>query len=329
MIGTHLQTGLVNLNQVPTPLFMQYVSQYGETGARDLLNADINSAAARTANIPIPYANFTNPSIQTRRAVNQALRPFPQYNNIITGAQNGDKSGHSSYHAMVIKADRRFSHGLTFNWNYVLSKLFTDSENYAPGGSASDQYNRRMEKGLSSVDQTHVLKMSTVYELPFFRKNRYLGGWRVSAIQVYAGGTPVAVTRNNTLAVLSNGGTRPFITTYDNWRPPTKGDKFDPQVDRFLDRSVFPAAQPSLLWGNETKNNPKVRTFGSFNENVSLAKTFRLRESFRADLRLESFDILNRHAFNLGSTSLDGNTFGQINTASGSRESQIALKIYW
>lgn len=210
----------------------------------------------------------------------------------------------------------------------MLSKLFTDSENYAPGGSASDQFNRRLEKGLSSADQTHVLKMSTVYELPFFKENRYLGGWRVSAIQVYASGTPVVVTRGNSLP-LFNGGTRPFITTYDNWRPATKGDTFDPAVDRFLDRSVFPATQPSILWGNETRNNPRVRTFGSFNESVSLAKTFRIRESFRADFRLESFNILNRHAFGTGSTSLDGNTFGLVTSASGSRDTQIALKIYW
>jgi len=108
--------------------------------------------------------------------------------------------------------DRRFSKGLTFQWNYVLSKLITDSENYSTGGAASDQYNRILDKGLSSADQTHVLKLSTVYELPVFKGRRFLGGWRVSAIQVYANGTPVAVTRNNSLP-LFNGGTRPFITS--------------------------------------------------------------------------------------------------------------------
>ena len=107
----------------------------------------LTSAVARNAGMPIPYANFTNPAIQLRRTVSQALRPFPQYNNIVTGAQGGDKSGHSSYHALVIKADRRFSRGLTFQWNYVLSKLITDSENYSTGGAASDQYNRVSTRG--------------------------------------------------------------------------------------------------------------------------------------------------------------------------------------
>ena len=121
-----------------------------------------------------------------------------------------------------------------------------------------------------------MLKLSTVYELPFMKRNRYLGGWRISGIQVYASGTPLMVSRNNALP-LFNGGTRPFITTYDNWRAPIKGDRFDPNADRFLDRSAFPATQPSILWGTETRNNPKLRSFPSFSENVSLAKTFRIR----------------------------------------------------
>jgi hypothetical protein len=327
-VGTHLQTGNVNINQASTPAFMSYVSKLGETGARDLFNADISSAVARANGVPIPYANFTNPAIQLRRTVSQAYRPFPQYNNIVTGAQGGDKSGHSSYHAMVIKADRRFSRGLTFQWNYVLSKLFTDSENYSTGGSASDQYNRTLDKGLSSVDQTHVLKLSTVYELPFMKRNRFLGGWRVSGIQVYASGTPLAVSRNNALP-LFNGGTRPFITTYDGWQGTFAGDQFDPAVDRYLDRSKFPATQPSILWGNETRVNPKMRSFPSFSENVSLAKTFRIKEAFRADFRWEAFNVLNRHQFNNPNTSLDGNTFGQVTGASGNREMQVALKLYW
>jgi hypothetical protein len=92
---------------------------------------------------------------------------------------------------------------------------------------------------------------------------------------------------------------------------------------------VFPATQPSILWGTEARNNPKLRSFPSFNENVSLAKTFRIKEQFRADFRWEAFDVLNRHQFGNPSNSLDGNTFGQITSASGNREMQVALKLYW
>ena len=65
----------------------------------------------------------------------------------------------------------------------------------AGAGAAQDQYNRRLEKSIGAFDQTHVLKMSTVYELPFGAGRKYLakrglaghlvGGWRLSGILTY------------------------------------------------------------------------------------------------------------------------------------------------
>ena len=335
-VGTHLQTGLLNLNQVPTRYLNEFVATYGPTQALALLNSDINSATARAANIPIPYPSFTT---QSNRTVSQALRPYPQYLNIVTGVQNGDKSGHSSYHALVLKADKRFSQGLSFNWNYSFSKLLTDSDTYfADGGAAQDQYNRRLEKSIGRYDQTHVLKFSTLYELPFGKGHKWLssgflsqvlGGWRMSAIQIYSSGTPIALTRNNPLP-LFNGTTRPIIDSYDNWRAPIKGDKFDPNVDRFLKPATEFPTQTNYLFGNATRFNPKVRSFWNKNENISIAKTFRITENTRIDLRGEAFNILNRTIFSTGSTNLNAADFGRVISQSNDpRQMQVALKIYW
>ena len=97
-----------------------------------------------------------------------------------------------------------------------------------------------------------------------------------------------------------NGGTRPTVTSCDNWRRAAlKGSGFDPQVDRFLDKSVFPSPQP-IAFGNVTRLNPKVRSFPVFNENISMGKSFPLfSESGRLDFRWEA------------------------------RQMQIALKLYW
>jgi hypothetical protein len=100
-VGAHLQTGLVNLNQVPTAVWQSYVNKLGVTQATALFTAQATSALAQSNGIVLPYPQFADPAIQTtQRTVSQALRPFPQYLNINTGAQSGDKSGHSSYHAM-------------------------------------------------------------------------------------------------------------------------------------------------------------------------------------------------------------------------------------
>jgi hypothetical protein len=150
----------------------------------------------------------------------------------------------------------------------------------------------------------------------------------VAAIQTYSSGTPIAVTRNNPLPIF-NGQDRPTITSYDNWRPATVGGSFDPAVDKYLDKSVFPT-QLSYVFGNETRFNPKLRTFSNLNENISLAKTFRIGERFRLDLRGEAFNLFNRVVFGSPSASLDSNTFGVITSqANTPRQMQVALKLYW
>ncbi len=334
-VGTHLQTGLLNFNQTPTAAFNQLVSQYGATQALNLLRADINSATARSAGIPIPYPNFTT---QAARTVNQALRPYPQYQNISTAGQNGDKSGHSSYHAFILKADRRFSKGLTFQWNYVFSKLMTDSDTYfANAGASMDHYNRGLEKSIGQFDRTHALKFATLYNLPFGKGqkwmtsgflNQVLGGWRISAIQSYTSGAPLALMRNNPLPIF-NGSTRPFVDSYEGWRGPVAGDKFDPNVDRFLKAANLFPAQPNSF-GNVTRYNPKLRSFWGLSENISLAKTFRITERFHADLRGEAFNIPNRTIFGTGSANLNAGNFGQVtNQANDARQLQMGLKIYW
>ena len=337
-VGTHLQTGLVNLNQTPTRYLNDFIQRYGPADALALLRADINSAVARAAGIPIPYANFTNPGIQRVRTVVQALRPYPQYLNIGGGDKGADRSGHSAYHSLVLKAERRFSSGLTFQWNYTLSKILTDSDTYFTAGFAMDQYNRGLEKSIGQFDQTHSVKLSTIYELPLGRGRKWVqhgiashlvGGWRISAIQTYASGFPIAVARNNPLPPGFSGPNRPVVSGYDNWRAPVAGAKFDPAVDRFMNRAAFPA-QPNYVFGNATRYNPKLRAWPGYNENISLAKSLSFSESKRLDFRWEAFNLWNRTTFGTGSTNLDSNSFGLVlNQVNTPRQMQVALKLYW
>ena len=153
------------------------------------------------------------------------------------------------------------------------------------------------------------------------------GGWRLAAIQSYGSGAPIALARNNPLPIF-NAGTRPLVDSYEGWRAPIAGEKFDPNVDRFLKpASQFPA-QPNGF-GNVTRFNPKVRSFWGLSENVSIARTFRITESIRVDLRGEGFNIFNRTIFGTGSTNLNAGNFGQVTNASDGRQIQFGLKIYW
>jgi hypothetical protein len=270
--------------------------------------------------------------------VNQSLRPYPQYSTISTGAQNGDKSGHSSYHALLVKASRRYARDFTIQWSYLLSKLITDSDTYfANSATASmDHYNRRLEKSIGQYDRTHTIKFSTIWNMPFGKRQKWLnsgllsqviGGWRISAIQVYTSGAPLALQRNNPLPIF-NGITRPQVDSYDDWRVPLTGDYFDPAKDIYLKPAGSFPAQPNWF-GNATRYSP-VRGFWNASENVSLAKTFHLTETIRADLRGEAFNALNRVVFSSPNTNLNNLNFGRVTgQANNPRQMQVALKLYW
>jgi len=335
-VGTHLQSGILNMNQMDSAIFNRLVGQMGRAPAIAMLTGPFNSAAAVAAGVRAPYASFAT---QAQRTANQALRPYPQYQAVSTGSQNGDKSGHSSYHAMVMKFDRRFSKDLTLQWSYVFSKLVTDSDSYFANSetAAQDHYNRRTEKSIGQYDQTHVVKFSTLYNLPFGKGGKWLtngfvshvvGGWRLAAIQVYSSGFPLELTRNNPLPIF-NGITRPTVSTYEGWRGSVGAGGFDPNRDSFLQPPAFFGAQPADF-GNITRHNPKVRTFGEKTENISIAKTFNLTEKLRLDFRAEAFNLFNRVIFGTGSTNLNAGTFGRVqNQANSPRQMQGGLKLYW
>jgi len=316
--GTYLASGLTRYNQIDP----KYLALYGTT----LLNSGINSTAARAANIPIPYAGFGSLAAHT---VRRALQPFPQYDQILTnGGQPesvGERAGNSTYHAMVMKLDKRYSNGMTLLASYVLSKLISDSDSaLISGGGSLDHFNRGLEKSLSNNDQTHVARFAFSYELPVGKgkalglngiANHVLGGWTMAGLLTYESGTPTTVT--TTVNPIGTGN-RVFITSYENWRIPLD-HKFDPNsADRWLDRNAFnqniTAAQLNTMFGNAARNNPKLRTPWNLNENISIGKNFHFNENVKFHITMEAFNAFNRVRWGNPNSSINApaNAFGQI-----------------
>jgi hypothetical protein len=332
--GTHLASGLMRYNQIP----MELLTRYGRT----LLNSSINSPAARAANIPIPYAGFGNLSAHT---VQRALSPFPQYASVFTNggqpASVGERAGDSTYHALVLKLDRRFSKGLSLLSSYVLSKQFSNSETAAIGGSgALDHFNKRLDKALAGSDQTHVMRIAFSYALPFgkgksFSFNRplnmILGDWTVSSFLSYESGTPDNVASG---ASPIGTGSRVFVTSYENWRATPSGEKFDPNKDLWYDKSAFNQgiSQATLdsVFGNATRNNPKLRSPWNLNENVALGRTFRFNERFSFDVRGEAFNLANRVRWGGANSGITSASFGRVTSqANTPRRMQIGLRLFF
>jgi len=335
--GSHLNAGLMNLNQVPMSVMNGLIAKYGTAQAISLMNSNITSAQAVAAGIPIPYANFTNPAVQRSQTVGQALRAFPQYLTVDAAAGGGDRSGHSTYHAGILKVNYRASGLLTFQGSYGFSKLLTNADSFSGSSGSLDTGNPGLEKSVSGMDQTHTVKLSTIFDVPVGKGHRWLGnggiasrfvgGWRFSAIQIYNTGFPIGVTANGTLPIF-NGTNRPVVTTYD-WRAPLAGDSFDPARDKYLSAAAFPV-QPVGVLGNSPRKNATVRVFPTLNENVSVAKGFHVTERVRIDFRAEAFNVFNRVVFGGPQTNLNSATFGVISSQANSpRQMQGGIKLYW
>ncbi len=345
VLGSHLQAQLLDYNQDNPALLTAFGNIVQSTA---VLNSQVGSALAIANGITAPYPGF-------KGTVKQALRPYPQYTLIDTFGGQGDHSGHSTYHSAMIRFEKRYSGGLTFQSSYVFSKLLTNADSYwgngiptnASGGGggsylAADQYNRGLEKSIGQFDVTHNAKFGFVYDLPFGKGRQYLthgpaawilGGWGVNGVLTYSSGLPVAITSSYTLPLYgaSNGRPIPYVTSYSGWQPQWSGS-FDPSVDNFVVpycpangtcTGPFPhqgdlknPQDGNLGFGNMTRFNPKVRQFPNLNENVSVARNFPIRESMRFEFRAEAFNVFNRVRFGTGDLNLQDQNFGRLTSSS-------------
>jgi outer membrane receptor protein involved in Fe transport len=320
--GEHLTSGLTRPNQISPG----YLTTLGPT----LLTSSITSAAARTAGIPIPYAGFNG-------TVQQALSPFPQYQTL---SLNLEHRGDSTYHALVVKFDRRYSNGFTMLGSYTLSKMFSNADSYSSGTVAMDSFNLAIRKSLSADDQTHLLRFSVSYELPFGKGRQFLssgilahviGNWTLAGSAAYASGRPQGIATGVTLPI-GGGADLPFITSYTNWRASYSGN-FNPFGNLWWDKSAFNQQPQTILntvMGNSTVWNPKARLPWSLNEDVNIARTFPVRENLRLTLRVEAFNLLNRHIWASPNNTLNSAAFGQVRAQSDNpRQVQLVAKIYF
>jgi hypothetical protein len=336
-LAAKIQSNILAFNQLNVAKLPASLNPYTASG-RTLLNSTVGQTAANAAGITPPWSGF-NTLWGTGATVAQSLRPFPQYSAVDTVNGQGDKIGHSTYHAMQVKFSHRYSAGLTVQASYVLSKILTDADGQT-SGMPEDQYNRRLEKSIASYDQTHVVKLNYVYELPFGKGKRFLsarsvgsailGGWRLAGIQGYSSGTPIGLGTTVSFPIF-NGGNRPTVATYDGWGGTYTG-KFDPGANSFFQPASWFGTQPTTQLGTITRYNPKLRYFPSFSESLSLARSIKVKEQTHLDFRWETFNLLNRTQFGAlsGGATLQNANFGNWRSQSNSaRRMQVSMKFYW
>ncbi|MDQ2898626.1 MAG: TonB-dependent receptor [Acidobacteriota bacterium] len=243
----------------------------------------------------------------------------------------------NTYNSLQVQLKRNFSAGYTTQVSYTWQDAVSDNSD-----SYTILYNRPLGRGRENAIPNHALTIAQNYDIPFGKgkqfgnnMNQYvdyaLGGWTISGVTTFYSGLPFTPNIN----VYPAGVVRP------NQGPGNRPDKgsgnpyaSNQNRDHFLnvnaDGSLSSAftVPANNAFGNYGFNTLRGPIF--INQDLSLAKRFRVTERVRTEIRAEAYNVFN-HA-NLGSvnSNVDGNNAGNITSiASGyqMRRLQFAVRL--
>ena len=297
--GTHLGRKY-ELNQLhPVPASQNPYAPGEPIGGADGLHDDCGTMTTPSG-VPITGQAAINLSVACGNDPNP-FRPFRGFGSIM----RLDNGSGSSYHALQAQV-RRTVGALQVNVSYTYSHSIDDASDggvFGDGGILN-AFNFRAFRASSNFDQRHLFKVSSVYDLPFFKgsglTNRLLGGWQLSGIGGWQTGTPFSAYNGSGFgdnAGLGNGvasgagAGQSYADVISN--PHQNVPQFDPAsgFGPFIANPNAFAAPTGLTLGNTGRNF--LRNPGHWNIDMSLFKHFAITERASFEFRAEAFNIFN------------------------------------
>ncbi len=256
----------------------------------------------------------------------------PQFANVYLVGNNAN----STYHALQVEFQKRFSRGWVYQGNYTWSKALGENElgstQYYDNNYRNPQ-NRSFDKRIMTFNRTHVFKSNGIYELPFGKgrmmmsnANRWvdgaLGGWKLSAILTWTSGVPFTVTAPVSTFNQFTTGQTPDVT--GSLPKSTGALQFDGRgacyfcgFKQIADPNVAllapsVAARSTLFAqmapGGVLLQNPVPGTLGNlaqtfftspnfFDVDMALTKQFRITERFNFEIRMDWLNATNHPDF--------------------------------
>jgi hypothetical protein len=249
------------------------------------------------------------------------IRTLDQFYPVTTQNPNGDpfqsvdfKSdvGTSSYHALQVALERRFTNGFSFQTRYAFGHSINDGS--VGGGESNGPENvncRQCDKGPSVFDVRHNFTANAVYELPFGPGKAHLanpgllgkiaGGWSLSGIGLWHTGHPLTVVMNLQSFLLPDGNDqttqRPDIVPGVPLYLPGGGHAgvplINPAAFQTPPLSTNPNAVPGSLARFGNAGNGLIRALSSWQVDLALTKETKLTERFGLEFGVQAFNIFN------------------------------------
>lgn len=304
----------VSYNMQKTPVTK--IQQYNLTLDRTIgSNMSVTLGYIGSHSMNLVFTRDINQVPESKLAqVDQAFRPYPQFNAINGSTNNAD----ANYNSLQATFQRRMTQGLSIQTSYVWSKFLDEFDssswsNRAGTSQYQNSYDIKADYGPSNFDVRHAFKGNIVYQLPFgtgkmfLNNNRIVdeavGGWQLSSSFVVQSGNPFTPTVSGANNSYAGSGA---------WYPNKIGDPYlsNRSINKWFNPAAFsiPAAG---TFGNNRRND--VYGPGMTTVDLSMGKTFNVfRDICKFQLRIDATNALNHPAFGLPDSGIGGGSVGKI-----------------
>ena len=261
--------------------------------------------------------------------------------------QDMSSIGYGNYNGMLVKFQRQFIHGLTILGNYTLSKALSNANVSNNGTLSQDRSCLRCDKGMSPSNVPQSLVVSTVWNLPVGRGERFganmnpildgaIGGWNLDAIVTMQKGNPFTVVAPNHVAWPAD---QIRADRYCNGRSQLqnknlKGNGYywiytgtvaSVNSPCFVDPATDPHNTGNIPWSFGTSGFDILTGPGLDNWDLGIHKIFPIHDAMNFSLRGEFFNAWNHAQFANPDSQVTAATFGQVHSIQHApREIQIA-----
>jgi hypothetical protein len=297
------------LNHVPA----QYLSN---SPVRDQPTIDQLTAQVTNPFYGIPEMAGTARGSNLRFARNQLVLPYPHF----TGVTVNDPVGYTWYHSMQTRVEKRMSRGVTFQAGWTWSKLMEAL-------TFRNDSDPRPEEVISDQDYTHRFTLNGIFELPFGRGKRFLGDAGRALDAVFGGWSVQGWFEGQTGDALGFGTNTLFYGNLKDIVLPV-GRR---TVERWFNTDAGFEKDTLKQLGNNIETFPSrhsgIRADGINNFDVSMFKTFRIKEGLRAQFRFETFNTLNHVQLGAPNTAPTNTAFGTITGEKGHGQRQVTLAL--
>jgi hypothetical protein len=332
------------------------------------LYAPLQSAAGAASGVPVPYPNFFQLTNGLVGQALLPFPQYGYLNNDSYLQDRGQSTYNAMEVKLDRKFRNGLNLLFSYTWSKTYTDADSIQPYQALDQAQSgtqNPYNLKAERSLSIEDIPTNVVISYLYELPIGKGKRFfgnahglvnalIGGYRIGGIDRYLSGQPISffgaqgipyfdggIRFNRNVghpietAAAASGHYNPFqyvsnpagcqaavSTTCTNPTAFWSGQAF---VD--VNDAAHRGAGP-YQFGNMPRNTAEVRTPAYFNEDANINKHIPIHGLISADLRLEAFNIFNRHGFAKPDSGVFDLNFGQVTGLNDSpRSMQLELKI--